>query len=124
MMRRGTMVRYSEAFKLQVVSELESGKLGSIAEANRRYGVSGQETVKGWLRKYGKGHLLPRVIRVEKYDEKDRLRELKRENDRLKKALADSHMKAVLYENWLDVACEELGVADVAGFKKKLAERP
>ncbi len=116
-------VRYSEAFKLQVVSELESGKLSSITEANRTYGVPGATTVKRWLQKYGKRHLLPRMIRVETPNEKDRLQELKKENDRLKKTLADTHMKAVLYEAWFEVACEEFGVTDIERFKKKLEKR-
>ena len=37
MVRR--VVRYSEAFKLQVVSELESGSLDGIEDARRRYGT-------------------------------------------------------------------------------------
>jgi len=116
-------VRYSEAFKLQVVSELESGKLSSISEANRTYGIAGTMTVRRWLWKYGKNHLLPRIIRVEKPNERDRLKELKKENDRLKRTLADTHMKAVLYEAWFEVACEEFGVADIERFKKKLEKR-
>jgi transposase-like protein len=122
-MERGITRRYSEAFKLQVVRELESGKLRSISEANQRYGIPGSETVKGWLRKYGKEHLLPRMIRVETLNEKNRLRELKKENERLKKTLAETHMKAVLFESWFEVACEEFGVTDVEGFKKKLERR-
>lgn len=123
MRERALTRRYSEAFKLQVVRELESGKLANVADANRRYGISGSETVRKWLRKYGKEHLLPRMIRVETPNEKDQLRKLKKENDRLKKTLADTHMKAVLYESWLEVACEEFGVTDVEAFKKKLEKR-
>jgi transposase-like protein len=116
--------RYSEAFKLQVVSELESGKLATIAEAGRRYGIGGKATVVSWLRKYGRTRQLPRMVRVETPNERDELKRLKQENDRLKRALADEHLKAALYESWLEVACEELGVEDVDAFKKKLAKRP
>jgi transposase-like protein len=116
-------LRYSEAFKLQVVQELESGKLGGVEEARERYGIGGSETIQRWLRKYGKNHLLGKVVRVEKPGERDQLRVLKRENDELKRALADAHMKSVLYESWFEVACEELGVTDLDAFKKKLAAR-
>lgn len=116
-------IRYSEAFKLQVVNELESGALCSISEARDRYGIAGGATVQGWLRKYGKNHLLSKVVRVETSDERDQLKALKAENDRLKRALADLHMKSVLYESWLEVACEEFGVTDLEAFKKKLAGR-
>ena len=47
------MVRYSEAFKLRVVRELEQGKLTSILEAQRRYGIRGSNTIRGWLKKFG-----------------------------------------------------------------------
>lgn len=116
-------LRYSEAFKLQVVQELESGKLGGVQEARERYGIGGNETIQRWLRNYGKNHLLGKVVRVEKPGERDQLRVLKRENDELKRALADAHMKSVLYESWFEVACEELGVTDLDAFKKKLAAR-
>ena len=33
--------RYSEAFKLKVVRELESGEVVSLEEARRRYGIAG-----------------------------------------------------------------------------------
>lgn len=116
--------RYSEAFKLQVVQELESGELRSLSEASRRYAITGTNTVRHWVQKYGKADQLPRVIRVEKPNEPDRLKALQEENDRLKKALADSHLKAVLYETWLNVSLEELGVTDPDAFKKKLGKRP
>ena len=116
--------RYSEAFKLQVVSELESGKLANVAEASRRYGIDGNSTVANWLRRYGKYRHLARIVRVEKPDERDRLKKLQQENDRLKRALADEHLKAVLFESWFEVACDEFGVQDVEAFKKKLDGRP
>ena len=116
--------RYSEAFKLMVVSEFESGKLSSIQEANRRYGITGATTVRSWLRKYGRKQHLPRVVRVEIPDERDRIEALQRENARLKTTLAETHMKAVLYESWFEIACREFGVEDVESFKKKLDRTP
>jgi transposase len=116
-------IRYSEAFKLQIVNELESGALRSFHEARERYGITGGATIQGWLRKYGKNHLLGKVVRVESADERDRLSELKAENDRLKRAVADLHLKSVLYESWLEIACEEFGIADIEAFKKKHGAR-
>jgi len=49
-------VKYSEAFKLQVVSELESGHLRCAYDARMRYGIKGGSTVEKWIRKYGKNH--------------------------------------------------------------------
>ena len=116
-------IRYSEAFKLQVVKELESGSLRSVSEARERYGITGAPTIARWLRKYGKNHLLAKVVRVETSEERDLLKALKAENDALKRAVADLHMKSVLYESWFEVACEEFGVTDLEAFKKKLGAR-
>ena len=43
-------IRYSEAFKKQVISELESGQLRHQAEARERYGIGGGDTINSWLR--------------------------------------------------------------------------
>jgi transposase len=122
-MRQKPQRRYSEAFKMQVVSELESGKVKSRSAARRKYGIAGSETIEKWLRKYGKGHLLPGVLRVETPEEADRLKDLEKENRRLKQALGEAHMDAALYQSWLKVACREFGVKDFEAFKKKLEKR-
>lgn len=111
--------RYSEAFKLQVVREFESGVLSSEAEAQRKYGITGTGTVRNWLKRYGKGHLMKKVIRVETPGEKDRLKELEREVKRLKHALADAHIDLMLGEEYLKIACSRAGEPDVEAFKKK-----
>jgi transposase-like protein len=100
-MLRETKLRYSEAFKLQVVRELETGKLRGFNEGRERYGIGGSETIQRWMRKYGKNHLLAKLVHVPTPNEKNRLRELMQENNKLKRALADARMKSVLYESWL-----------------------
>lgn len=119
-MDSATVRRYSEAFKIQVVQELAAGKLSSICEAKRRYGITGARTVNSWIKKYGCEDQLPRVLRVEKPDERDQLKQLKLENDRLKRALADEHLRASLHQSWFEEACAQFGVQDVEAFKKKL----
>ncbi len=114
-----TYNRYSEAFKLQVVNDLESGKLSSIYEANSRYGISGTTTVKSWLRKYGRNHLIPKVIRVEKLDEQDHVKKLESEIKQLKEALADSHIENIVSEARFQVICKEYGL-DPEEYKKKV----
>jgi transposase-like protein len=116
--------RYSEAFKMQVISELESGKLRSQCQAQRKYGIQGASTIAKWLRKYGKHHLIPGVQTVIKPDENDRLKQLEQENRRLKQALATTHMDALLYQAWFKLACQHGGIQDVEAFKKKLETQP
>ena len=116
----GRVVRYSEAFKLQVLSELESGKLASISEARERYGISGRNTVQYWLRKYSRDHLRNRIVRVETPKDRDQVKALKKRIRELEKALADSQVNAVLNEAYYQIVCEEHGIEDPEAFKKKL----
>ena len=46
--------RYSEAFKMTVVRELEENDL-PFDHLRRKYGILGCETVQCWVRKYGNG---------------------------------------------------------------------
>lgn len=109
---------------MQVISELESGKLRSQCEAQRKYGILGNGTIPKWLRKYGKQHLIPGVQTVIKPDENNRIKELEHENRRLKQALADAHLDGLLYQSWFKLACQHGGIQDVEAFKKKLASPP
>jgi len=101
----GTVIRYSISFKQKVVREIETEGL-TIAQVNRRYGIKGGQTVHNWLRRYGKNHLLNKIIRVETKQEKDRIRELEAENKKLKLALADSTLEKRALEVLIDVVNE------------------
>ena len=50
----GRLISYSEAFKMQVVNELDSGKYDTISGAARAYEIRGGDTVRKWIIKYGK----------------------------------------------------------------------
>ncbi|MFO7903408.1 MAG: helix-turn-helix domain-containing protein [Pirellulaceae bacterium] len=106
------------AFKRKVVEELERGRFGSVSEARRHYGIGGSETIRGWLKRFGKNHLIPKVVRVEKPDEANQIRQLREEIRRLKEALGETQMRNVLSESYLEIACERMGV-DIQDFKKK-----
>ncbi len=115
------VIRYSEAFKLQVVREFESGAYVSEGDAQRKYGITGAGTIRNWLLRHGKGHLMKKVVRVETPGEGNRLRELEREVKRLKQALGDAHIDLLLGEEYLKIACRRAGEPDVEAFKKKNA---
>ena len=117
---RQQVVRYSEAFKMKVVSELESGKLDTIAEARERYGIAGRATVQNWLKKYGKNEQRSRVVKVQTPDDRDQIKELKQEISQLKNALADTQVQAVVNDAYYRVVCEKHGITDPEEFKKKL----
>jgi transposase-like protein len=114
------VIRYSEAFKLQVVSALENGELKSVAEARQRYGISGEMTVQRWLMKYGRDHLRNRIIRVETPKDIDQIKALKKRIRDLEKALAATQVKAVINEAYFQIVCEQHGIDDPEALKKKL----
>jgi transposase-like protein len=119
-MKQNEAVRYSEAFKQQVISELEAGKFSGAFAAARAYGIRGRGTINGWLRKYGRGDLMPRRVTITTMVEEDKAKALKQRVRELEKALADTHMKELLGEAYLELACQRLGM-DVEEFKKKAA---
>ncbi len=80
------IIRYSEQFKLNVVRQVEQGGM-SIAECRRKYGISGEQTVQNWLKKYGKRHLLNKVVVIRTPEEEDELERLRKENEKLREQL-------------------------------------
>lgn len=113
-----TTIRYSEAFKRQVVEEIACGKFSSPYKAQQAYGIRGQMTVTKWVRKYGREDLLPKRIRIETMEEADHLKEARKRIKELEAALADAHIDQCLEHAFLEIACERLGT-DLDDFKKK-----
>lgn len=113
---RGTTRRYSDAFKRQVVESVEQEGY-SQQQAADLYGCS-QESVRRWIKQYGKNHLLNKVVRIQTMDEADRIKELTEEIKKLKAALADAHIDQTISESYFELACQRLGV-DPEEFKKK-----
>jgi transposase-like protein len=111
------MTRYSFSFKQQVIREIEEDEL-TIEAAKRKYGITGSKTVQNWLRKFGKGHLLNQIIRVETMEERDRIKYLENEVKKLKLALADS----LLAQRSLEVVIEEAGKEYKTDLKKSFGE--
>jgi len=118
-----SIIRYSEAYKIQIVSELEKGKLTGIPHAQEKYGISGSETIQRWLIKYGRGHLLPRIVRIEMPDEKSEITKYKKRIRELEKALADTKVAEVLNRAYFELVCKEANIKDIDGYKKKIAQR-
>ena len=118
-----TIMRYSEAFKLKIVNEVETGKLSNISEARSRYGITGCDTVQNWIRKYGKNHLLSKVVKVQKADEYNELKKQKTRIRQLEKALADAHLESIIDKEYFKMACEVASIDDAEAFKKKLSLR-
>jgi transposase-like protein len=116
-------IRYSEAFKIQVVRELEGGGI-NVAQMRRKYGISGGVTIPAWIRRYGNGSM-GKIIRVEKPEEINEKAQLKRRVRALEQALADTNIDLALERQYTRLACERAGIKDLVEFKKKAAgQRP
>ena len=110
--------RYSEAFKRQVVEELEQGKFTSAFDAQQSYGILGDRTVSRWMKKYGRDNLFPKLVRIETMKEKDKKKEDRKRIRDLEAALSDAHIDNCLEHAFLEIACERMGIS-VEEFKKK-----
>jgi len=104
-------VRYSDAFKLKVVQDIEKGKL-TISEARRLYEINGTNTVYRWLRKYGKNDLIQKVVRIEMKDEKS---QLKKKDERIRE------LESVIASLTLHNLCLLVWKEDIDSKKRKLS---
>lgn len=116
-----TAIRYSEAFKLEVVRELER-ELAPVDQVRRKYGI-GAGTIQSWIAKYGNG-TRGKIIRVETPKEIDELKKLRERIKRLESLLADTNLELALERQYTRLACERAGIQDVGEFKKKAAGKP
>jgi len=115
--RKNGAIRYSEAFKMEVVRELEREDL-SFAHLQRKYGIKGCDTVQRWAQQYGNG-TRGKVIRVERPEERNELKRLRERMRRLETALADANVDLALERAYTRLACQRAGIKDVDDFKKK-----
>lgn len=115
------VIRYSQAFKMQAVREVESGQNDTQA-VRRKYDIKGDGTVMRWVRQFGSGKY-GKVIRVERPDEINESARLRTQLRQAKEALADTYMELALEKAFLVVACERLDQT-VESFKKKHGGRP
>jgi transposase-like protein len=123
MKQNQTVFHYSEAFKQQIIHEFETGHL-TLAALRRKYGIKGGSTIREWVKKYGRFGSLPKVIRVEKPNEKDQILALRAEIKRLKQAIADEVLDRKIAESTLEVICEDHGLNIEEVKKKAGAELP
>jgi len=97
-----TVKRYSESFKRQVVSEYEGGN--SISDLQKKYGVTGGQTVQSWIKKYAKKGFRHNLIRIQNSEEANRVKELEQQVQELEQTLG----KVILEKLKLEAILEEI----------------
>jgi transposase len=108
-----TQKDYSQSFKLSVVKEVESGKIGNCA-AMRKYGIQGHGTITAWRRKFGildienscqiKSMQSPEQ-KIKELEQRVRL--LERQNEYLEDQLIRAEDKAAILDKVIELAEEE-----------------
>lgn len=98
---------YTLAFKLEVISLVESGHC-TYKEAQRRYGIQGKSTVLVWLRKYG---TLDWKIPIVMSSPESKIKELEVKLQKLEQELKEERLKREMSDTILEVAEEQFGIA-------------
>jgi transposase-like protein len=109
LMKTITMKRYSEAFKLQVVSEYEGGQ--SVRALRHKYGITGNGTIERWVKKYGHVGLRHELVVIQRPDERQREKRLEKRVKKLESAVAQLTLEKIVLENSLEEAEKLLGMA-------------
>ncbi len=100
---------YSESFKLCVISCIDRGEL-SIVQARKLYNIGGSSTISCWIKKYNKDELLPKKEYIMSLSDVDRLKQLERENQRLKSLLDKTYIKLDLHEKLFELCKQDYGI--------------
>ena len=90
--------------------------------APKKYGIKGINSIQYWIKRMGKLEALPRIIRVEKPDEKSRIKELERQLRQLKNSLAETQVRYLMAESEFEIVCEQQGL-DPQEVKKKIEQK-
>lgn len=56
------LITYTDAFREKVLNDLETGVCRSYTEAQIKYNIGGSSTIKRWIGKSGRKHLLFRKV--------------------------------------------------------------
>jgi transposase-like protein len=100
--------RYSEAFKLQVVSEYEAGS--NIGDLQKKYGITGGSSIRRWIKKYAKEGFRHELIRIQTAQEARRVKELEKQVQELEQMLGKVTLEKLKLESILEELEEAYGV--------------
>jgi transposase-like protein len=106
-MEKIPVIRYSEAFKKQVVREYEGGV--SALSLREKYGIKGTGTITRWLKKYGREGSRHKLMVIQTPEEQSRVKQLEKRVAELEKALAQVTLDKLMLETLVEVMEEEAG---------------
>ena len=108
---------YSMSFKLEVVTEIESGLL-STTGAQRKYGIQARSTVVSWLRKYGKfdwenqtPSTMPKSQEQLLMELEAKVKLLEKQKAMLEHQVERADKKAIIFDMMIDLAEKEYNIS-------------
>lgn len=111
-----TQKDYSLSLKLQIVNEVEQGRL-SVTQAKVKYGIQGRSTVVMWLRKYGtfdwenqSSINMPKTPEQKILELEQKVRLLEKQKAFLASQVEKSDRKAVLFDMMIELAEKEFNI--------------
>lgn len=106
---------------MDVIRQIEQEGL-SIRAVSKLYDIKGAETVKRWLKDYGRHSLLAKKVVVMSLKEQDALKRLEQENKALRDLVIKLQLDSLANESLAEIACEQLGMS-MEELKKKQAAK-
>lgn len=107
-MEKIPVIRYSEAFKRQVVREYEAGV--SAYRLGAKYGIKGKSTISSWVKKYGREGSRHELMVIQKPEEREEVQALKARIKQLESALAQTMLDKLMLESLLETIEAEEGI--------------
>lgn len=117
-MAKEPVKRYSQAFKQQVVREYEAG--ASIYSLLQKYGIGAHNTVRRWVKKYGKSGYRSEVVVIQSVEDQLEVKAMKARIAELESALAASVLENRMLSGTLETASQALEM----DLKKTFVKRP
>jgi len=121
-MEKIALIRYSEAFKRQVVREYEAG--ASASRLRAKYGIKGGSTISTWIKQYGREGSRYEMIVIQKPEERDEVKALKKRVQELESALAQTMLDKLMWESLVEVIEEEEGIKVKKNIERRRLSEP
>ena len=111
-----TQKDYSMSFKVEIVQQIEQGKL-SITEAGKRYGIQSYATVLNWLRKHGNFDWenqspaqMPKSPEQKILELETKVKLLEKQKAFLEQQALRADQKAIIFDMMIDLAEREYNI--------------
>lgn len=111
-----TQCDYSLLLKVQIVQEIEQGKL-STTGAQRKYGIQSRGTIVAWLRKYGNFNWenqtpsnMPKSPEQKLLELEQKIKLLEKQKAFLERQVEQADKKAIIFDMMIDLAEKEYNI--------------